>query len=56
MEQEIISVLQNVGFPGLAFVLMYRLTDTTIKENTQAINGVKEALVRLCVEHENKEG
>jgi len=55
MEQEIISILQNVGFPGLAFILMYRLTETTIKENTQAINGVKEALVRLCAEND-KEG
>jgi len=40
MEELIIQLISNVGFPIVAFLLMYRLTQTTIKDNTKAINNL----------------
>lgn len=39
-----VQMISTVGFPIVAFFLMYRLTENTIKENTAAINELKLAL------------
>lgn len=48
--EEYIAVISQVGFPIFAFLLMYRLVDTTIKQNTSAI----ESLVRVVESCEMK--
>lgn len=37
MELELVQTIYNNVFATLAFLLMYQLCKTTIKENTQAI-------------------
>ena len=37
----IIQLISNVGFPIFAFLLMYNQSNTIIKENTNAIIGLK---------------
>jgi hypothetical protein len=37
MEQYILGAIGTVGFPIVAFLLMYKLATKTIKENTDAI-------------------
>ena len=37
MELELIGLIQSVGFPIVAFLLMYHLVKDTIKDNTKAI-------------------
>jgi len=39
---EYTSLISTVGFPIVAFLLMYRLVDKTIKENTSAIKALTE--------------
>lgn len=34
---EISQMISTVGFPIVAFLLMYRMADKTIKENTKAL-------------------
>jgi len=55
MMDDIVAVIQNLGFPALAFVMMYKMAGDTIKENTQAISRLNEAVIRLC-EKEEKGG
>jgi hypothetical protein len=35
------QMIANVGFPIAAFVMMYRLATSTIRENTQALQELK---------------
>jgi len=35
------QMIANVGFPIAAFIMMYRLATSTIKENTQALQDLK---------------
>lgn len=44
---EITGLISNVGFPIAAFLLMYRLADKTIKENTTALKDLKDQITRL---------
>lgn len=37
----IIGLISNVGFPIAAFMLMWRLTTSTIKENTEVLRQLK---------------
>ena len=55
IEEQLVGLLANVGFPAFAFILMYKMATDTIKENTTAISKLTEAVVRLC-EAENKGG
>ncbi len=43
----IVQLVSNVGFPIVAFLLMYRLTSTTIKENTASIIELKTAILNM---------
>jgi len=43
---EIISWINDVGFPIVAFLLMYLLATRTIKENTKAIKDLGDAVNR----------
>ena len=38
--QDLVQIIQNVGFPIAAFCLMWYQSNTTIKECTQAINNL----------------
>lgn len=42
--EEISSLIQQVGFPIAAFLLMWWQSNTTIKENTAAINKLYDHL------------
>lgn len=42
-----VSLISNVGFPIVAFLLMYRMARDTIKDNTEAIEGLKNEMQRL---------
>lgn len=35
---EFIKLISNVGFPIAAYMMMYYMCNTTIKENTKAVN------------------
>lgn len=47
--EEISNIIQQVGFPIAAFLLMWWQSNTTIKENT-------EAITKLCEHMHGKEG
>jgi len=40
----VIEIISSVGFPIAAFLLMYRLTDKTIRENTHVLKELKEKI------------
>lgn len=44
MDGSAISAISNVGFPIVAFVLMYRFAKETVKENTQAIRELRSEI------------
>lgn len=37
---DFIQLISNVGFPIAAFVMMYYMCNTTIKENTKALTDI----------------
>lgn len=39
-----IQLISNVGFPIVAFLLMYNQSNTIIKENTKAITELKNEM------------
>jgi hypothetical protein len=45
MEQVLISAVSTVGFPIVAFYLMYQLTRDTIQKNTDALQELKEVII-----------
>lgn len=45
-----VSLIGTVGFPAAAFLLMYRLVDNTIDQNTQAIQESRAAIQELTNE------
>lgn len=48
LEIELITqAISTVGFPIVAFLLMYRMARETIKENTEAVNELRQELTRL---------
>ena len=47
--EEISTIIQQVGFPITAFLLMWWQSNITIKENT-------EAITKLCQHMTDKEG
>jgi len=46
MTTQTINIIQNVGFPIAAFMLMWRFSSVTLKENTRAIRD-------LCIKLEH---
>lgn len=42
--------VSNVGFPIVAFVLMYRMSRQTIKENTEAIQKMNNEIGKLAAQ------
>lgn len=47
IESEVLQLINSVGFPIVAFLLMYHLTKTTIKENTQALQDLRETIIQM---------
>ena len=46
--EDVITLISNVGFPIAAFVMMYYMCNTTIKENTKVVSDCAE-LIRTIV-------
>lgn len=46
IEGEIISLISNVGFPIVAFLLMYYQSTKTIKQNSEALVKLTEVISR----------
>lgn len=44
---ELAQFVSQVGFPIVAFGMMYYMCNTTVKENTQSTNDLKDAINRL---------
>lgn len=44
---EITQLINAMGFPIVAFIMMYWMCNTTIKENTSSTNELKDAINRL---------
>lgn len=51
MESDFVQLISNVGFPIAAFCAMYYMCNTTIKENTKALN----ELVNIIKDDKNEE-
>lgn len=47
MESELLNAISTVGFPIVSFFAMFYLIRTTMRENTSAINQLKETLIKL---------
>lgn len=47
MEAEIAALISSVGFPIVAFYLMYRMVNGTLKECTQAIKNNTELIAKM---------
>jgi uncharacterized membrane protein len=54
-EQAVVSAISNVGFPIVAFLLMYRMSRETIKENTEALQNLKGEIKRSHARGRRKE-
>ena len=44
MEEIILTAISTVGFPIVAFFMMYKLNSDVISKNTEALNDLKEAI------------
>ena len=44
---EVTQLINAVGFPIVAFVMMYWMCNTTIKENSQNTSELKDAINKL---------
>lgn len=42
---DLITAIGSLGFPIIAFVMMYQLSNKTIKENTNAIIELKNSII-----------
>lgn len=47
---EIITLISNVGFPIAAFCAMYYMCNTTLKENTKAVNDCTELIREITTQ------
>ena len=47
MYQEILNAIGTIGFPIVAFLLMYKMSCEAVKENTTALNEINTALAKL---------
>ena len=47
-EMDLIQAVGSLGFPIVAFLLVYFRSDKTIQNNTDAINNNNIILVRIC--------
>ena len=47
MSVDIVTLINNVGFPIVAFLLMYKLVTETIRDNSKAIRELAEVITRL---------
>jgi len=51
--QEIGAVVAQVGFPVVAFYLMFTMAKDTIKENTKALIDIRLVLEKVCTKLED---
>jgi hypothetical protein len=50
IEDGLIDFIQRVGFPIVAFLLMWYQANTTIKKNTDALTGLQKSLDNRRIE------
>lgn len=55
METEIASLISSIGFPIVAFYLMYKMVNQQMKDNTEAINNNTKMMTKLLA-HFNLDG
>ena len=53
MEQDIIQLVSNVGFPIAAFCMMYYMCNTTIKENTKVVQDCADLIRHITDKKED---
>ena len=44
---DLTQLISTVGFPIVAFIMMYWMCNTTIKENSQSTSDLKDAINKL---------
>lgn len=54
MEQTIIDAIGKLGFPVVAFFLMWNMASKTIKENTNAIKDLKDTILQTLLNKERE--
>lgn len=47
MIEQLLNGISTVGFPIVAYLLMYRMANQTIKGNTETLQQVQQELQRL---------
>ncbi len=52
--EEFTQLVSNVGFPIAAFIMMYYMCNTTLKENTKAVSDCSE-LIKTIIGKEERE-
>lgn len=55
MEQELASLISNVGFPIVVCIFMYRMINNQLKENTTAINNNTQLMTKILTYLEAKD-
>ena len=51
---EITTLISNVGFPIAAFCAMYYMCNTTLKENTKAVNDCTELIREITTQRKEE--
>lgn len=49
---DFIQLISNVGFPIAAYVMMFYMCNTTIKENTTALHDINKTIAKFHGESE----
>ena len=44
---DFVQLISNVGFPITAFIMMYYMCNTTIKENTKALVDINKTITKF---------
>lgn len=53
---DFVTLISNVGFPIAAFCAMFYMCNTTIKENTKALNEIDKTIRRFHQDGDPEEG
>ena len=48
MDVDFVALISTVGFPIVAYLLLFFKISGNIEKNTEAINGLKEVIAKLC--------
>ena len=48
LDVDFVALISTVGFPIVAYLLLFFKISGNIEKNTEAINGLKEVIAKLC--------